>query len=106
MGALDLVWARPGHCACSHWPPLGTPPFLRTWVGERGHHTIPCPPMPALPHYAHSPFSGAPGLTVTFLPELPARPTLAEGGSLLRALLALSPLPLTPHAEPPQRPKK
>lgn len=96
MGALDLVWARPGHCACSHWPPLGTPPFLRTWVGERGHHTIPCPPVPALPHYAHSPFSGAPGLTVTFLPELPARPTLAEAG-----LPAKGPsCPLSPSSHP------
>lgn len=44
-----------------------------------GPRTIPhcTPPLPASP-YSHSPFSGAPGLTVTFLPERPARPTLAE----------------------------
>lgn len=55
----------------------------------QGHHTIPRPPVPALLHSG----GGPPllpwalfGLTVTFLPELPARPPLAEMA-----------LPPTPH---------
>ncbi|KAF6109805.1 hypothetical protein HJG60_011003 [Phyllostomus discolor] len=74
MGALE--WAEPGHCTGSR-STSGAQPFLRT-LARAEHHPVPCPPVPGLPHYGHSPFSGAPGLTVTFLPELSARPPLAE----------------------------
>lgn len=75
MGALE--WAKPGHCLVAVKHPLpparhwfwalhllsltvsGAQPFLRAWQ-RVGHHTISHPPVPALPHYGHSPFSGAP----------------------------------------------
>lgn len=75
-----------GQVQATAWLQWGTLPLSRLWglsfpgpwqrVGPR---TIPhcTPPLPASP-YSHSPFSGVPGLTVTFLPERPARPTLAE----------------------------
>lgn len=78
MGAL--AWAGPGHGLAAARPPpqaaSGGSAFPGPWQ-RVGHRTIPHPPVPASP-YSHFPLSGAPGLTVTFLPELPARPPLAE----------------------------
>lgn len=79
----------------------------RGW-GTASYPTHLCQPFCTRTRKGHSPPSGRAlfGLTVTFLPELPARPTLAEVALPARAFQALSALPPTPHAEPPQRPKK
>lgn len=84
-GAGRWVLAVP---ARPHRPSRGSASPTGPGSGQ-GHHTIPRPPVPALLHSR----GGAPllpwalfGLTVTFLPELPARPPLAEMA-----------LPPTPH---------